>query len=239
MIAAPSKPTIRHWLTRQLRAGAVVLVDQLSVLGTQPQGSAWNDTFDFADNCTAAFPFHFIVLVPSNVLKMNAAKLSFFLQAFRSYNDFSVNGTQAAGGHAHNHSATHQHNGLSNPLNTTGPASAGTAHNHTYDDVGATFTVDLQPPGSTDSVGAHSHGISSSATIGIFESTVATGVTVKINGVDRTAALGGGAGFATDQIELDVTQWLNIGAKNTIDLTPSGNGRILGHLRLTGFIQAA
>ena len=84
----------------------------------------------------------------------------------------------------------------------------------------------------------HTHDVVPGLTDGIWEGAVATGVTVKINGVDRTVALGGGVGFTTNQTELEVSQWLNIGAWNTVDLTPTGLGRISADLRITGFIQS-
>jgi hypothetical protein len=93
---------------------------------------------------------------------------------------------------------------------------------------------------------AHTHPVSTSTTTStsttltqtIIEGLTATGITVTINGVDRTTALGGGTGFTTDQLELDITAYLTIGIKNTIDLGTTQNGRIVGHLRLTGYLQS-
>lgn len=69
---------------------------------------------------------------------------------------------------------------------------------------------------------------------------MATNVKVIINGTDRTVALGGPAGgFTSNQTELEIGSYLGLGQWNTIDLQPSGLGRIVGHLRLTGYIQAA
>ena len=69
---------------------------------------------------------------------------------------------------------------------------------------------------------AHSHGIS----YGIYESTLPSRITVKINGIDRTSALGGGSGFNSDRDNLDVTPYLAIGRWNTIELGSSALGRI-------------
>jgi uncharacterized protein YhaN len=54
-------------------------------------------------------------------------------------------------------------------------------------------------------------------------------------GVDRDVYLRVGC---VDQAELELVQWLNIGAWNTVELTPTGLGTIIGHLRLTGYQQS-
>jgi hypothetical protein len=85
----------------------------------------------------------------------------------------------------------------------------------------------------------HTHNVTPSLIYGIFEGTVATNVKVFINGVDRTVALGGpGTGFITDQAELEIGQWLAIGAWNTFELQPSILGRLYADIRLTGYIQS-
>jgi len=69
---------------------------------------------------------------------------------------------------------------------------------------------------------------------GIYTGTTPQNVTVRINGIDRTVALGGGSGFNSDQTNLDITQYINIGQWNTIEL---GSSR-LGRLDASVFIQA-
>lgn len=77
-------------------------------------------------------------------------------------------------------------------------------------------------------ISSHSHPLA----FGIFTSTLATGVTVRINGIDRTVALGGP--FSADQSALNIGQFLNIGQWNTITLGSSQLGRI----DATIFLQA-
>jgi len=67
---------------------------------------------------------------------------------------------------------------------------------------------------------------------GIYESTSATGVTIKINGVERTIALGGP--FSVDQASLDISTYLSINQWNTIELGSTQKGRIDASV----FIQA-
>ena len=89
--------------------------------------------------------------------------------------------------------------------------------------------VHLMPHTHAVDIADHEH----AAVYGIYEATTATGVTVTINGTDRTAALGGGAGFTADQDWLDInrTGWLTFGVAdanclNTIILTSTQLGRI-------------
>jgi hypothetical protein len=80
----------------------------------------------------------------------------------------------------------------------------------------------------THTIPNHTHNL----TFGIYEGTAATGVTVTINGVDRTAALGGP--FNADQSGLDIAQYLVVGQWNTILLGSTQLGRI----DATVFLQA-
>ena len=91
----------------------------------------------------------------------------------------------------------------------------------------------------------HTHSVSGTTTLGVSEGAVATGVTIKfINGktgatVDATAALGGP--FNADVVELDITRYLpqDKGVWHTVQMQPSGLGRIEAHLRLSVFVNAA
>lgn len=78
------------------------------------------------------------------------------------------------------------------------------------------------------SVPDHTHPLN----FGIYEGTTPANVTVKINGVDRTAALGGP--FNTSQTNLDITPYLAVNQWNTIELGTSQLGRI----QATVFVQA-
>lgn len=69
-------------------------------------------------------------------------------------------------------------------------------------------------------IGSHSHAM----VFGIYEGAAATGITVKINGVDRTAVLGGP--FTADQLNLNIAAYVTVGATNVVELGASGLGRI-------------
>lgn len=228
-----------EYLVKLLKGVVSPTVSSLNILNRMPQGSQWNDSMTYPDNCGPGFPFHFDLYVPKNVLQLNYALLSFKLRAFRDYNSFSATATAGESGHSHSHS--HQMFGW----NSNGAAPG--ASSDWVDGAGthATFAMTANPPtvltssANANGSSGHTHAVSITSVLGIYEGIVATGVTVIINGTDRTAALGGGSGFTTDQTELAITPaWLNIGAWNLIDLTPSGLGRIIGHLLVTGYSQS-
>jgi hypothetical protein len=178
--------------------------------------------------------------IRSNVLQLNYARIAFWLDAFRGYEAASGSGSS----HVHSTPA-HNHKMFGN----AGVALGATPTRYNcQDSTGATIQIDLSTTfnvdlwsfgptaaGTSGPEGTHTHPM----VPGIYESTVATNVKVIINGVDRTVALGGpGGGFTTNQQELEVSQWLTIGQWNTIELTPSGLGRIYLDYAATGWVQA-
>lgn len=83
-------------------------------------------------------------------------------------------------------------------------------------------------PDHQHTVNDHTHPIN----YGIYTSTLPTNITIKINGVDRTSILGGP--FDSDQSNLDISSYLNIGQWNIIELGSNSLGRI----DATVFVQA-
>lgn len=196
-------------------------------------GSGQNDTYTPSDNLAAGFPLNIRYIIPSNIQRLVAARLSFHLAAFRvNLNSTTVGGTN------HYHVAASLAAGGANTggvlgfdvsanLNTTGAGGGW----FTSTEIPANPDV---PSDSTRSLGPfteapHVHRL----TLGVFESTVAAGVTVAFDSVDRTAALGGP--WSADVIEMDVRPYVSTapGAYHTIALQPTGLGRIEAHLRLT------
>ncbi|HSW63105.1 MAG TPA: hypothetical protein VLH56_07340, partial [Dissulfurispiraceae bacterium] len=129
-----------------------------------------------------------------------------------------------AGGHTHVGATEHWHD-VTLPDHTHAVQN----HSHSVNDHShpvQNHSHDVQ--NHSHSVNDHIHAIS----YGIFTGTTATGVTIVINGVDRTTALGGP--FIADQSNLNIAPFLNIGQWNTIALGSSQLGRI----DATTFIQA-
>ena len=114
-------------------------------------------------------------------------------------------------GMAHDHGMAHTH-GIAHDH--------GMAHNH---GMGHDHGM-----GHTHTVPVHAHGI----VHGIFTGLAAAGVTVAVNGIDRTSALGGP--FNADQNNLNIAPFLNVGQWNTVALGSTQLGRVDGSI----FIQA-
>ena len=75
-----------------------VFADSLNTLNRQPQGAPQVDSQVYPDNCGPGFPFRFRVELASNILRVNSAKLSFFLEAFRGYEATSGGGSALTAG---------------------------------------------------------------------------------------------------------------------------------------------
>jgi hypothetical protein len=114
----------------------------------------------------------------------------------------------------HNHSAS---------CSTAGSHAHSCPSKHTHSVAAHTHSV----PGHSHTIPSHTHSIQ----YGIYTSTTPLDVTVKINGTDRTSALGGP--FNSDQSSLDISPYLGTGW-NTIELGSSRLGRIDAAI----FIQA-
>jgi phage minor structural protein len=122
----------------------------------------------------------------------------------------------ASGSHTHIWTADHRHS-VSIP-----------GHAHTVSIPSHTHGVSIPSHYHSVNVPHHTHPI----TYGIYTSTLPSGVTIKINGVDRTSTLGGP--FNSDQTNINISQYLSVGQWNTIEL---GTAR-LGRIDTTIFIQA-
>lgn len=168
--------------------------------------------FPFEDNVDATHPLQFDIYIPPTAKDIKQVLLRLKLKAFRAYSK----GNSSGGGSTETSSSE----GFSfYTLHTmTGPGGTD-GHGHPHDDI---YVANSGIHNHTVDIPAHTHGIN----YGIYTSTSATGVTVTINGTDRTAALGGGAGFTTDQDELDITQYLTATGWNTIALGSTQLGRI-------------
>ncbi len=174
-----------------------------------------------ADSLDSSNPYTAFFYVPQGtVLELH---LRFWLKKFRAYSKTA----DAAGSHAHSVTLEDHTHGQTMQLNDLLTGSAGDpAHQHSYLDLGP-LAVTSGGGGAvvtSNSVTTHNH----PAIYGIYEGTSATGVTVTLNGTDRTAALGGGAGFTTDQTDLDINRagWLVLPGMNTVKFTSTALGRL-------------
>ena len=148
---------------------------------------------------------------------------------------------------SHSHSAS-SGSALTSGTGRTYGASDGSGHYHDFDisQLGHSHSISIGSAGAhahgrdvkhSHGLPAHTHDVNlpdhaHGLVFGIYEGTVAQSVTIKINGVDRTAALGGP--FNVDQPGLDIGIYLLPGQWNVVELGSSQLGRI----DATVFIQA-
>jgi hypothetical protein len=85
----------------------------------------------------------------------------------------------------------------------------------------------------TNSGSSHNHGVS----FGIEEDVDhSPNISIKINGTDRTSELGGP--WAVDQLEIDITQYIQTTGKHTIELVSDNKTRIHADAWGQVFIQS-
>lgn len=194
-----------------------VLIDDRGILQTWQEGRA--------DNIDADNPLMLYVYIPSETVLIKNAILRIKLLPFRAYSktirgggggDYST--TSGASSTSSSGMAGHS----VTPVNDSTSSAGDPAHTHTFyavypsdhtHAINHTHSVSVY-------IGSHTHGID----YGIFLSYTANGVTVKINGTDRTTVLGGP--FTTDQYNLNIMPYLSIGQWNEIAIGGSGLGRI-------------
>jgi hypothetical protein len=249
----------------KLATGAQLTADQLNTIARMPQGAPYNDSFGFPDSADGTHPWRVKRFIPSNLLQLNYCKLSFSFGAFRApvagastVTSGASSAASSSSGSSHTHTTPAHGHIVAGFVNGVGMGA--TAHEYSmYDSSGFTVNLDIYTPSNLDlytyttsgsatsgSEGSHSHLIPHTHTVtpqliyGIFEGTTASAIKVLVNGVDRTVALGGAAGgFTVDQAELEISQWLTVGAWNTFELQPDVLGRIYADVRMTGYIQSA
>src|SRR5258708_11354695 len=104
-------PSIQNYL----RSFLIATTSSESIGRYPGNGSAQDDQYVYPDNADATFPYNFDYVIPSNFQRLVAARLSFKIRAFRSYNTFSATTTGAGTAHLHStggesgHSHSHSH----------------------------------------------------------------------------------------------------------------------------------
>lgn len=262
VLDALKNPQVTNWLRSFL-----IQTASAEAIGRFPgNGSAQDDQYVYPDDADAGFAYNFDYVIPSNFQRLISAKLSFKIRPFRAYNTFSAVATGAGSSHFHgfNHFHTHNHGGHIHDMFTIGnvpPASTNTtwfanpaANNPIVlltPNVGNTSPLQsysttpandstLPNSASTTAETAHTHPISITSTLGIFEDVAPSnpGITVSVDGVSVTTAVGGP--FNSDQVEIDVTRQLATTVKlwHTLALQPNQRVRITGILRLSYYVDS-
>lgn len=210
-------------------------------------GNPQVDSKIYVDNCTAAFPFTFDFVIPKNFQRWTSVHASFKLRAFRRYVSAINNSSVTSSGTAH----YHWFGGYSGAGAAAHPASWDANQNMTTTD-GIINTSNTSneivgtSPGSGTAAGVgtpagHTHTLTptTSLSTGIFEDTTPTSVSLKVDGTDYTATLGGP--WTSDTVELDITKVMPnaTGVFHTIQLTPNQNGRITVDLRFSYYMDGS
>ena len=201
----------------------------------------------YSESVDASHPYYIDFVIPSGV-QPSIAKLSFKFRLYRSTSSFaggntgSGNGSGTSGvsaGHSHA-SAGHTHH--NSP--TVGAGGAALSINGSTLNMASGpnsgWDTDSTTPGSTGgqsgdhthTEGSHTHTVGASS-LGVGEGTATTITAIGVDGVDKTALLGGGP-WNSDTVDLDVSKVLPLGDGlwHTIQLTPAGQGRIVAILKL-------
>lgn len=241
--------TGKYGLLLKDTTGNVTMISEDGVLQTWQEGRA--------DNVASGKPLILNVYLPSNTKSVYQAILRFRRQSFRAYSTGAASGGgQTSGSSSQSTTSSggdHRHKVMSYEGDITESTYGNTTprrfiiRDYQGRD-GAMFYI-RSPHGYTTEMytlgasGDHSHGMAHTHSIsnhthdityGIYEGTLPTNITIKINGTNRTSVLGGGTGFNSDQSNLNITSYLSIGQWNTIELGSSQ----LGRLDATVFIQA-
>lgn len=215
----------------------------------------------YADNVDSLHPFVIKFYIPPETLSIKQAKLSFTLEKFRAYEKGALAGgsstlTSKDGGSSTQTSSSGGGTTATSGWNSADPtygfnnrktSSGGDpSHTHNFEDKSVSsidHTHDITIGDHSHSVSipnhrhdvdipSHEHGLD----FGIYESTAATGVGVKINGIDRTEVLGGP--FYAEKENLDITNYIVSGQWNKVELSSTQLGRINASYFIQCFIQS-
>ena len=234
--------------------------DRVAIEASFQQGStAYLPYIGTGDNFSPTIPYILRVYIPADVKQMGYAKLSFWLAKFRAFSAVTASGggqttssgggqttsdgggtsTSDGGGQTTSDGGQHMHNielvnweTLSSEGHTHTYSKAPTAtgwtwdHSHTVSDHSHTVSDH------THTVSNHTHGITAT----INELSLPGNVSIKINDIDRTAALGGP--WNSDQLDIDIKNYLTIGQTNTISFYATQLGRMDATCNIKAFTLA-
>ncbi|HBH40819.1 MAG TPA: hypothetical protein DDW26_02755 [Rhizobiales bacterium] len=210
----------------------------LETAGAAPVPRLYNESVDASHAMDLDFPL-------PNGVQAATAKLSFKFKPYRTTSSFaggntggeSVGHTHASAAHSHSHAHTIPIDAVGVPgPNVTIGGGGGT---NLFYNVAAANTAPINAdatsttPGSTGGASVdHTHSVGASS-LGVGEGTSTTISAIGVDGVDKTALLGGGPWIA-DTVDLDVSKVLPLGDGHwhRITLTTAGQGRIVAELNI-------
>jgi len=214
---------------------------QMHVDSSYMQGQTVPLNFSNMDNVQSGYPLKLNIHIPSKTKAINAFYLSFDMELYRAF----VATTTGESAHDHGFEIPdHSHSLGLWPYNSgydtylIGIQARGGA-------IGNVLTVDSGSPaaGTTEDGGyiadtttagsEHTH----TPEFGIMEDVDnSPSISIKIDGTDRTSALGGP--WTTDQLEIDITAYIQTTGKHIVELLSTQKARIQGDVWGQVFIQS-
>lgn len=221
---------------------------------------SWGDSI--VDNVDATHKLKLKFYVPTEMLSIKKVLLNFSLEAFRAYETGAASGgssspTSAADGDHRHQMMTTTGNPLSDDTvdvlkSPSGVSTVHTAKASRYQIIagdssgGNGATLYIESPGGSMNMytkgasGTHTHDVAipehlHDITYGIYESTSATGVKVYVDGTLRLD--NGGAGYTTEQANLDLSTWITTSGWHYIELSSTQLGRISAAYFLQVFLS--
>lgn len=196
---------------------------------------AWGDSI--VDNVDSTHKLKLKFYIPDGVMKVQKLTLNFSVEAFRAYETGAASGggstTTSAGGSLDYDAVTYgaQWTGVTDfitgsdftgKMSTPSVDSDFESHQHDVVIEGHFHALDPTKTEHTHNITIpdHAHAID----YGIYESTLAAGCMVYVDGVLRLS--NGGIGYSTDQANLDLTQWVSTAGWHTIEISSAQLGRI-------------
>jgi hypothetical protein len=184
---------------------------------------------DSTHNCRLRYE-----LPPNAVNIINASHLSFSLQPFRAATQGTSGASSAtttAGTNTdHSHAITIAHGTNTNTMSfdlTLGIQASGFGGSQQTGTTSADHTHNMP----------HTHSIT--APNGLYDTGMAQGAHVLIDGVDRTTALGGpwGVGVALDVSDLNISQWITTTGWHEVALTSTALGVIVAQVTTKALLK--
>ena len=222
-------------------AGDATVLDQDGII------QSWGDSY--ADNVDATHKLKIKFYIPTETLSVKKVLLNFSLEAFRAYETGAASGGSSSPTSEENGDHVHlimTYNSTINDIVSVVKAAGGSVNVHAANESTRWFTTGDASGGAGAEVGMesssgstniyskiasgkHTHDVTISAhthdiTYGIYESTSATGVKVYVDGTLRLD--NGGAGYTTDQDNLDLSTWITTAGWHYIELSSTQLGRI-------------
>lgn len=226
-------------ITDTISANIQGLSRQIRIDGSYMQGQTVPLNFSNMDNIESGYPLKLNCHIPAKTKAINAFYLSFDIELYRAFVAATANEsahTHAVTIAAHTHGLNMWPYSAADDLYIMGTQTVSGDDRIATNAAGPGLTTSLSGGGSTPTSAAgssHTH----APGFGIMEDTDnSPSISLLIDSVDRTNAMGGP--WAADQLELDITAYIQTVGKHTIELRTDQRCRIQADAWAQIFIQS-